>query len=671
VANVECASRITPAAAGKLHETSFFWNPDSPAGQSKVEKLGKGMKDLSDAQLVLRYARRRDEGAFAEIVRRHGAMVYATCRRSFSDPGAADDATQAVFMLLARKAGGLSRTEALAGWLHGAARLVAREGQRAAGRRRRAEKEAAEMRAASKSESSRDWESVRGELDAAIEKLPRHYRNAVLLSCVEGRSEAEVARELAVPAGTVKSRVSRGLEKLRERLAQRGQVLGVAALATLLAEHGTLEMSTALATKVAGLGAAGAAVAGAGATSVSLLLMEGALKAMMMAKLKLAAAVIGAALVLGTAVPLAHKLVRAGEARPPASGTKGVAAKPADGIHWGKAVKGLQAGLVPMGSDAAAKWRGQQCRKCRKFNKMLVRSKCTKCGAQCHSNRKIKLCLACATAGRVCQACEGTKPWSATFIEGQPLKLEVHLKNAGSAALKTSGYALLHARWQPVWQIEASDGKRTFVSRPATPQEHIMVMPGMVFKAPDVRKPGWHWGSTVAFYGPGWRFMPKGKTPAATDPKHLPAGKWALKITFSSSGGGADKTVWKGKTTSAAVQITIKAKGAAGAADPAAGAGAWQNLFAAKRWYKSQKGTEQIFKGKLIALKRAAGMDTTLQRTSHYKLGDRTIYTGAKKLSLLDKLVGKNVEIRGKPVNMSLEGRNLKEIWPAAVRAAK
>jgi len=191
------------------------------------------MKELTDAELVGRYVAGGDETAFAEIARRHGPMVYAACRRQLG--GAAEDAVQAVFMLLAGKARGLSKREALAGWLHGAANLVAREHLRAARRRRRAEKEAAEMRQAEREPAGADWNTVRPEVDAAIGKLPRHYREAVLLSCVEGRPEAEVARELGVPAGTVKSRVSRGLEKLRERLAQRGRVLGVAGLAALLA----------------------------------------------------------------------------------------------------------------------------------------------------------------------------------------------------------------------------------------------------------------------------------------------------------------------------------------------------------------------------------------------------------------------------------------------------
>lgn len=107
----------------------------------------------------------------------------------------------------------------------------------------------------------------------------------------------------------------------------------------------------------------------------------------------------------------------------------------------------------------------------------------------------------------------------------------------------------------------------------------------------------------------------------------------------------------------------------AGNAGRAAEPGQWQKLFADEDWYKGAEGKEQVFRGKLEAVPGAGG-PSTLMRTSYYRLGDRTIYTGAKKVAALDKLVGKSVEIRGKPVAMELEGQSLSEIWPAAVRPA-
>jgi RNA polymerase sigma factor (sigma-70 family) len=515
------------------------------------------MKDLSDAELVLRYARGREENAFAEIARRHGPMVYATCRRLLGEGGAADDAAQAVFMLLARKAGSLSRREALAGWLHGAARLVAREHLRAARRRRRAEKEAAEMRAARQGEDSPDWESIRGEIDAEIGRLPRHYRDAVLLSCVEGRSEAETARELGVPAGTVKSRVSRGLEKLRERFAQRGRVMGVAALAALLAEHGRVVMPTALAAKVAALGAgaglAAVAAAEAGATTAVLLMMEGALKAMMMAKLKLAAAVLGAAVVVGTAVPVTRSLVQAGEAKAPPAPAK----KPADGVLWGKAVNDLQAGLVPLGGDSATKWGGPQCPKCRKFNRKLVMSKCSKCGVECGSNRPIKFCQACAAAKRVCQACGIAKPWSATFVSGQPMHLELHLRNVGKKPIQA---AWAHCSWQ--WQVVFT-AKGGSLPRIATYSGPIpKIAPGAM--PPVLKLPaGKHWCTVLTRGKKNGKFRYCGKKKIhLPDLDALPPGKYTVTATYSYSD-SRKRGYWSGRISTASVEVEVKAKGAA------------------------------------------------------------------------------------------------------------
>jgi RNA polymerase sigma factor (sigma-70 family) len=444
------------------------------------------MRELTDAELVDRFVRQRDEDAYAEIVRRHAPMVYAICHRTLGASGAAEDAVQAVLMLLVRKAGTLSGRSALAGWLHGAARLVAREGVRAARRRKRAERGAAEMRAAAGNSDPTpgDWEAIRGEIDAEIGRLPRHYREAVLLSCVEGRSEAEVARELGVPAGTVKSRVSRGLEKLRQRFAGRGRVMGAAALAALLAEHGALEMPPALAARAAGLGGAGATVATgatgaagaasvAGPTSACLLMMKGALQAMMMAKLKLAAAVLGAAVVMGTAVPVTRSLVGAAEktgpAAPPAAakpvtvvvvrpdGSLVLSAGRKQGVSPGSEFRILRGGTVlatveVTGFDAAGRavsapprpdpkklgnnWgSGMLCPGCKRKMFTSDIGKCRNCGRGTSSG-SFKLCQACARAGGTCQAC-GAKFAKPVAAPGPAIRV-------GDLARPTAADAIVH-----------------------------------------------------------------------------------------------------------------------------------------------------------------------------------------------------------------------------------
>jgi hypothetical protein len=153
---------------------------------------------------------------------------------------------------------------------------------------------------------------------------------------------------------------------------------------------------------------------------------------------------------------------------------------------------------------------------------------------------------------------------------------------------------------------------------------------------------------------------------------HGRTGRFTIRAVYRAQSAGdrwnvrkLDADAWAGTLKSNPVEVVIAEAG--GAAAP--GGGEWQDLFAGENWYRNQPGAERVFSGKLVGL--APAGETALQRTSHYRLGDRTIYTGARKLPALEALVGKSVEIRGKAVDMALEGQNLKEIWPAAVREAK
>jgi hypothetical protein len=105
------------------------------------------------------------------------------------------------------------------------------------------------------------------------------------------------------------------------------------------------------------------------------------------------------------------------------------------------------------------------------------------------------------------------------------------------------------------------------------------------------------------------------------------------------------------------------------AADGSEVEGKWLPLFDAQQWYKNQQGRETVFRGELQSVPNAGG-PSTLQRTSYYRLGQRTIYTGARRLPVLDRLVGRQVELRGKAVDFELEGQSVREIWPAACRPA-
>ncbi len=186
----------------------------------------------SDAELVQRFAGQRDEAAFAALVERHGRMVLGVCRRVLLDEQAAEDAFQATFLVLARRAGALGRPEAVAGWLYRVAHLVARKARGSLGRRRAQELpvEVPEARPDPLAELS--VRELLGIVDEELLRLPERYRLPVLLCCLENKSQEEAARQLGWTPGSVKGRLERGRKRLHQRLARRGIVptAGLAAL---------------------------------------------------------------------------------------------------------------------------------------------------------------------------------------------------------------------------------------------------------------------------------------------------------------------------------------------------------------------------------------------------------------------------------------------------------
>lgn len=186
-----------------------------------------------DDELLGRYAHERDEEAFAELVRRHGGMVLAVCRRVVRNAADADDVFQATFLVLARKAGAIRPPGAVGPWLYGVAFRTARESVRRAARRREKERRVPPREPIPEPPAA----DVRPILDAELARLPEKFRQVLVLCDMEGQSRGDAAALLRVPEGTVASRLARAREALADRLTRRGIGLGSGALAALLAEE--------------------------------------------------------------------------------------------------------------------------------------------------------------------------------------------------------------------------------------------------------------------------------------------------------------------------------------------------------------------------------------------------------------------------------------------------
>jgi RNA polymerase sigma factor (sigma-70 family) len=207
--------------------------PDALVQQLRRIVSGSSLAAAGDAALLDRFVRHRDEEAFAALVARHAPMVFGVCRRVLHDTHAAEDALQATFVVLARKASAIHRPEALASWLHRTAHRLALACCREEARRRKREERSGQTSPGRAPSDPLEELSVRELLvliDEELHKLPEVYRLPVILCVLEGRTVEQAAGLLGWTPGSLQGRLERGRARLQQRLLRRGLTLSVALL---------------------------------------------------------------------------------------------------------------------------------------------------------------------------------------------------------------------------------------------------------------------------------------------------------------------------------------------------------------------------------------------------------------------------------------------------------
>jgi RNA polymerase sigma-70 factor (ECF subfamily) len=247
----------------------------------------------TDGQLLASFLEQKDQAAFEALVRRHGPMVFGVCRRVVRNHHDAEDAFQATFLVLARKASSVRPRERVANWLHGVALRTARKAQTMLTKRRGREKQVTEMPEPEAAQQDQ-WRDLQPLLDQELNGLPENYRLPILLCDLEGKTINEAAQQLGWRQGTLAGRLARGRKLLAKRLASRGVVLSAGSLAAVVSQNvasagvpTSLMFST---VEAAGMIVAGqVTVAGVVPAKVAAL-MEGVMKGMMLTKLSNAVA---------------------------------------------------------------------------------------------------------------------------------------------------------------------------------------------------------------------------------------------------------------------------------------------------------------------------------------------------------------------------------------------
>lgn len=266
---------------------------DSVVNHLRRAALLSDRGEMSDGQLLECFLGRRDASAFEALVRRHGPMVWGVCCRILRNPHDAEDAFQAAFLVLVRKAASIRDRELVGNWLYGAAYRAALEAK--AARRRLKERQVNTLPDLEAPEETVVWRDLRPLLDQELDRLPEKYRAAVVLCDLEGGTRRDVARRLGIPEGTLSGRLTTARRLLAKRLTRHGLALSGGMLAAVLSQGtATAGLSSLLLSSTVKI-ATGVAAGQAGETLFSAsvaALAEGVMKSMLFTKLKIASVVL-------------------------------------------------------------------------------------------------------------------------------------------------------------------------------------------------------------------------------------------------------------------------------------------------------------------------------------------------------------------------------------------
>jgi RND family efflux transporter MFP subunit len=272
----------------------------------------------TDGQLLEAFVVRGDSPAFEALVRRHAAMVLGVCRRVAGHAHDADDAFQATFLVLVRKAGSVVPRDLVGNWLYGVAYKTALKARALAGRRRQLERPMTDI--PPRDANADDRTELLRLLDRELARLPAKYRLPIVLCDLEGRTRREAARQLGLPTGTLSGRLTIARKLLAKRLGRHGLAITGTTLGVALAEQAATGASNEIVSstiQAAALFAAGSVAAAGIVPTQAAALAEGVLKTMLLGKLKVATAVLAGVVLLGAGV-LAYDGAGPGGQQPPA-----------------------------------------------------------------------------------------------------------------------------------------------------------------------------------------------------------------------------------------------------------------------------------------------------------------------------------------------------------------